>query len=513
MPFIKLTISPGQALLLLIDHYKNDTSKLNELKKLYLSGPQNHDDFDKIQSLFSHRILSSYQIDFDPMTISEDATRRYFETHLAYESLAHGLDKINISDLKQHVDNLYGLLCAGDKYEIEHVLQGEVRLSDPVVYKEYSDYLKKLRTKQLFPQFSDEQREKIELLVKSSFLGVANAWYNILPLDIYDTGIYSETERGRLILDEQDSTRSQNLGLIKSSMPIALDDIARSQDDIPYLKPADQASFIENTQWVQANFDKMVHPFSNSISGTMLCQLRANAKLKGADQGVFTHSGEQMQTFIQLLASSMTFYSGGHTLYEFIAPLSLAAVRNEFSSTSGFEQLNLESTYLTGNETAFDAALKDTLEYNKIFLMRQLLHSQMKLIQQERNKIIKHLEFLKGFSVNQKTTICFGLFTRRFEKRLLIQDAFTQTIRFIERGDLKSAIQEITDCRQKLIQKYGKTNFWGNKSSSLKLLELAEKTLDSESSKNLYFPLMKTSQQEDIQEPHEPIKSRPGNMR
>ena len=122
----------------------------------------------------------------------------------------------------------------------------------------------------MFPDLSAAEREKVELLVKSSFLGVVNAWYTPMPLNIYGTGIYSEANKGKEIVKGQDSTRNQNLGLMKGHMPLALDDIARSDKEIPYLKPSDQAAFVEHAQWVKSNFGKMVHQFSNSISGTML---------------------------------------------------------------------------------------------------------------------------------------------------------------------------------------------------------------------------------------------------
>ena len=37
----KTVISPGQGLILLIAHYKDDVDKVNRLKKLYLSGADN----------------------------------------------------------------------------------------------------------------------------------------------------------------------------------------------------------------------------------------------------------------------------------------------------------------------------------------------------------------------------------------------------------------------------------------------------------------------------------------
>ena len=172
MPKYSAIISPGQGLLLLIDHYKNDPIKVDKLKKLYLSGAETTSDAEEIKTLLKNPVLSSYKVSFEATTINEDATRRYFETHLAYESLTHGLSKIDHSELKAHADNLYALIPADKKADIEHILNGEVRSQDNNLFKEYADYINKIRKGDMFPDLSAAEREKIELLAKSSFLGL-----------------------------------------------------------------------------------------------------------------------------------------------------------------------------------------------------------------------------------------------------------------------------------------------------------------------------------------------------
>ena len=83
------TISPGQGLLLLIDHYKIDQTKVDRLKKLYLSGAETTADAEEIKELLKDPVLSSYKVSFEATTINEDATRRYFETHLASQESPH----------------------------------------------------------------------------------------------------------------------------------------------------------------------------------------------------------------------------------------------------------------------------------------------------------------------------------------------------------------------------------------------------------------------------------------
>ena len=102
----KPVISPGQGLLLLMNHYKNNERKTEQLKKLYLSGATDASKKQKIKSLLNDKILIGYKISYDAKVINDDPTRRYFETHLCYESLKNGLDKISIAELTSHTEQL-----------------------------------------------------------------------------------------------------------------------------------------------------------------------------------------------------------------------------------------------------------------------------------------------------------------------------------------------------------------------------------------------------------------------
>ncbi|MDP1601961.1 MAG: hypothetical protein Q8M03_01725 [Legionella sp.] len=490
----KPVISPGQGLLLLLDHYKENTAKALQLKKLYLSGAETPDKESAIRRLLQDPVLDSYQVSFDAATINNDPTRRYFETHLSYESLTHGLSEINLCDLEQHVERLHSMVPDDKKGSIAHVLNGDFEKTDKDLFKEYGDYINKINSGKMFPNLSTDDKRKLELLVKSSFLGVINAWYTPMPLNIYGTGIYSESNKGKVMTADQETTRNQNLGLLKGHMPIALNDIARSETEIPYLKPSDQASFVKHAKWVESNFGKMVHPFSNSISGTMLCQLRAHAKLQKEGQGVFTDSASKMAQFSQLLTSAMLFNSGGHTLNEFTAPLTLSSVRSEFQNIPQFNSINLESIYLTGNQTAFDAALDDSIQYNKTLLLRQNLHAQIKNKNpvdlqklrevQELNKLDDYILKVKdritklqyGYNQDIKNQFLSPL-RAGIQKNVLIQYGLKQVISCMERGDLTHAQTIINVLRNTLESKYGKNNFWGELSESYKIVESVDKEL------------------------------------
>lgn len=96
-------ISPGQALLILIDHYKNDPEKWQNLKNLYLVGIDSSDNEEKINNYLQDSLLSNYVISSTPKDINKDPVRRFFETHLAWETLQCAIDKIELIDLMNYL--------------------------------------------------------------------------------------------------------------------------------------------------------------------------------------------------------------------------------------------------------------------------------------------------------------------------------------------------------------------------------------------------------------------------
>ena len=375
----KPVISPAQALLILIDYHKVDLVKTALLKTLYLSGSKNTDGQDIKTHLINHPALADYQVSYDVSTINNDPTRRYFETHLAYETILSNLHKIDKDDLEMHFYQLSDQLPADIRNDFEDALNGFVCEDDDHLSKEYASYIAKLTTGTLLPTLDQTARKKIILLVQCSFLAVLNTLFIPLPLNIYSTGLYSAENKGKVFKDEQKTTKNQHLGLMKGHMPIPHDDIAHSPTVLPFWKPSDHCTYDEDAIWVKANFAKMVHPFSNSISGTMLAQLRTHIKFRNEGETFFTKSLGKFSLYTQLSLSTMLYYSGGHSLYEFIFPLSLNAVQQEFSFMQGFNDINLESMFLIDNQVAFTKALNAAIDYNKVILLRAKLHAALQM--------------------------------------------------------------------------------------------------------------------------------------
>ena len=280
MPTVKLCISPAQGLLILLQRAKKDSKKYNSLKKKYLSGAETSQAAQEIQALMQNELSDAYDISYQPQTINKDASRRYFETHLAYETLKKGLSKISIGDLKEHYFNMLDLFDTQEKQMILAQLEGKMVNQDVI---EYSTLITSIEEKKIFQEygFNSDSRQKIILLAACSYLGllICNYIKEIPYNEIYHTGFYLPEQRGRKQKINQEKFWHHHRGVMQPMMPLSVSDIAWSKDKIPFLKPSDKSTYTEST-WVRANFKKMVHPFSNSISGTMLAQLRVCAYFK-----------------------------------------------------------------------------------------------------------------------------------------------------------------------------------------------------------------------------------------
>ncbi len=99
MPQLKVIITPSQALLILMDKYQNNPDTFTSLKKLYLNGITSPQEKNHLDQYLRDEALTRYEVSTLPNDINEDASRRYFETHLAYYTLIDSVDQLSESDL------------------------------------------------------------------------------------------------------------------------------------------------------------------------------------------------------------------------------------------------------------------------------------------------------------------------------------------------------------------------------------------------------------------------------
>ncbi|OGT52494.1 MAG: hypothetical protein A3E84_03190 [Gammaproteobacteria bacterium RIFCSPHIGHO2_12_FULL_42_13] len=378
-----MIISFGQALLLLMDHHRGDKELLAKIKRLYLLGiPNQPADSDVsrqfMRALLNDDVLQDYQISVDPDVISEDSSRRLFETHLAFETLKAVITRLNRVDVVSHYTALYAMLPISSQAAFNGYFTGSAPAG---VATEFADAVSQLHVNPHFKIFSPTDLNKMELLLRIGLLGVIIARIFDLPLDIYGRGFFSLAARGRTVKEPPTVAVGRlttlSRGLMKSYMPTFYGDITHRDSGFSYLKPADAYQFKRGTAWPEYHFSSLIHPFSGSISGTMLILLRACKHLANQENLLF-NTREKMGNFLVCFSSLLLCHSGGHSFFEFLAPLEIPEVRCAFSFIPGFEQLNLATLLMDGNEQAVDTALEKAIEYNTHILKLRAVHEDIK---------------------------------------------------------------------------------------------------------------------------------------
>lgn len=370
-------ISVGQALLILLDKYREGDDFNPELCRLYVCGIQNQEDTNKLNTWLHDNVLSDYIVSDDIEIIDSDPARRYFETQLAYNTLNNFLNKINLQDLTDYYDSL-------------------MTISNKKV-----DWNKKLKFKQSLERINEERyrnlgesnRKKLELLIKITYLGqhnVNNKLFSLpmLPIKQYLFGFYSKKNRGRST-KKDNSIGSSNLGILKSTMPIPRNDIAYVDNFWDFTRAPDQAKYDRKAKWVVANFKGKIHPFINSISGTTIAQLR-NAKHLANRGKLPFKTQEEFKIFIACFASAMLFTSGAHSFHEILGVFQLPEVKSSFAFLGSEININEGSILLSDNNiVSLNESLNKAIDYNKAILGKRKLHASLPKNEEERSQFFQ----------------------------------------------------------------------------------------------------------------------------
>lgn len=386
------TISVGQALLILMDKFKDNKTASFELKKLYLSGAKDKAYKGNLESWLKDPALQEYNIARDAHTIDEDPTRRYFETHLAFWTLTYSLRELPLKDLTWYRDILFKAMPGPLQNKARVVLFNTYEDLPPAckaddMLCQYNSSINKLKATGYFPHCDEDPRAraKMRILMQISYLSILNAqvYAYVVPLRIYGKGFFAQESRGRIEKDNQFEVKSQHFGLMKSYMPLPRFDIAFANEAASYQRPADRHTFDESASWCIDNFNRLVHPFSCSISGTILGNLNVLAYHR-QNQDVMTASGSNplqrnkyvfskgsmFASYLQAFMSLMVFNSGGHSFHELTYVLSIPEIQQVFSAIPAFKEFTMENLFLIANQKAFDQAISAAIKYNKQILKR-----------------------------------------------------------------------------------------------------------------------------------------------
>lgn len=263
---------------------------------------------------------------------------------------------------------------------LTHVKEGVT--TDKFSGLEYSDALRKLKSKDSYLGFTEEQRTKMALLVRSSFLCVTILRHIptlpfTLPMDLYKQGYYAIENRGAMKKDSYETVKSSNLGLMLSYMWLPDNDEAKAAEIVSYPRIADRNTIKYPSDWVLDNFSYLVHPFSCSISGTMLIHHKVLKQLQLDGKLVFnTH--KKFYDYLKSFVPLMLFNSGGHTFHEFMYPLRLPQLQEAFAFIKDYDKLNNETLFMSENNDAFNKAINKAISYNKIILANKTLQHSVR---------------------------------------------------------------------------------------------------------------------------------------
>lgn len=431
-----MTISIGQALLILIDKNANIAPAsfyLKQLKNLYFSGFKTPEDFSWLEKIKQDPFLHGYQISTSPEVINEDASRRYFETHLAFKSMQYKIKNFSLNLAKLHYENIKaafkdlggdlddaafkktghkiivrdyaaelinrkkkGLnpedlikgLSKREQETIDRLFSGHYIESDHETAKEYADLIIQLQNN---TELSFQDKEKAIILLKSWRLSMIllrkikkyqelGLYFvdNIPGPNLYHQGIYLPEHRGRKIKEEEHHTSgTQAFGLMKNYMPLPQDDKAFASAPFDYLKPSEMSTYINEAEWIKYSMGLLVHPYSNAISGVMLLQLRIMLKLN-IEEKLCLNNKDKLQDYLAVMIAILTAYTGGHSLLEFTTPICLPQLKQYFSFMSEYDQITLESMFKEYNEEAFEHALSKTIAYHNQLLKRSRVQTELK---------------------------------------------------------------------------------------------------------------------------------------
>lgn len=401
----KIKISIGQAILLILQQSSLSSIERSKIESMYLSGCKSPEDAEFLNKIIarekeSNKYLQSCEISVSPEVIDNDPSRRYFETHLAHNITVKEIKAMSLEQVKSHYESLLDLIRSYEPSlatSLTNVM--DRRLAPPWdmarIKKIGADVYEYFCTiAEAEKKFGKDDFEKLKYVIASTLLGVVASCissqkikenpedFEILPMDLYGRGLFSSEKRGRTL--REGSHFFSTTGIIKSMAPVPYhDDAVRYEDE---KKPFDFKS-TSNSQyvlglvsknWSDQSFSLLFHPFVNTISGTMLCQLRASKKLMEEGKLSF-ESPNSFLNYVKCLVSSMLYLAGGHSLYEFTYPLTLPEVVEGYASIPHFaEDMTLSRMFYETNTEAFHNALNRAEKYNLQMIERALVLEELR---------------------------------------------------------------------------------------------------------------------------------------
>ncbi len=402
-----MQITSFQALTLLIEH-KPHLLKDKHIAQLYICGCHDVPDQLMLDVLLEDEILSEYDIVETVEDTTEDEVRRFFESHLMLQYLLADIDSLDASLLSGFLNSLYACLSPKQFHDVTQYVFNNKKTKEmtelygyevpeygacitellkpgsyPVLVSDFDD---ETTTGKFRAQKLKERKQKIELIVKCSYIAMAFINNENYPLNIYDEedSIYDPKNRGRIIkrgpseakYDEQ-VVRSQHLGIMKSYMPVPRFGFLDAGKPSLFKRCTDNCKPFNSGAWIKQHRFNRLSPFVTAISGTLLCQLRFIRHF--LDKGTFVYKDNPKQCFLyfRTLISAMQYLNGGHCLFEFCGPLALPQVKKAFKQDASMNSITLQALFADDNNPNLIKAFQETLAYQQCVLAKKSAHQLM----------------------------------------------------------------------------------------------------------------------------------------
>jgi hypothetical protein len=422
----KVDIAVDQALLILLDRYRGDLDKFSQLKKLYLSGVTGQDSLNALKAFLESSELSVYQVCDSFETANKSATRRYFESNLALESLK----QYKFSpELRLYSD----LVSESASSSIDILLKRKT---------EYGDCAALLESTEALPHMSDETKDIAYemLLLSASAVDICRTNCQV-SLDIYNAEVLSVQQNSAAYKQkDQQLVRLLHGGNLLSHAPLPRDDelfLTDRVSDLDFTRATLSSTGVIGSFWVNKLTDSKVHPFVNSISGTVLAQIRIAIHSLTVDMFPFKEQ-KTFKEFFRAFISTLVYFLGGHSLYEFVYLFQRDDIKNSLGKYLNLGDINLESLFLQDNDMAFEKALDKTIQYNKQIIQRKTVRTQL-FSRVQRQPPASEGMFSWGKGISENLSDCLT----EVEKYLLTGMDMMRKLHYVDPEDFEKAKQEV----------------------------------------------------------------------
>ncbi|WP_338634983.1 hypothetical protein [Spirobacillus cienkowskii] len=425
--------SPFQFLLMVYcnEEYHKKLRHFN-LEKILLTGiPQ-----DQIRRMVSILNLTEKIIDFNEIDSLNDPVRRFFETKLAFRiSKKILVDVYFINKLKFFFEiaflNLLNIstsdpLCKNIfiKNKIHYIKEegrNPRKLLNLLYYAKEKYDLKAETMLHTLENYSSSEKNIIDKFLNYTWLSLYYEYtikgYKKQILDVYGKDCLSNAYRGKILKEDQFkksmdekfySSYSSKAGIMRSSDPAPYYDrvihpryssnnrLAIIDDRCPDMHIPKLSSQEKNHPY---HISKLgVHPFVNSLSGTILAILRVYIEtlcetvLKNSNGAIkphhfvynnfkyeFARDNQFFINFFKLATSLLLYLEGGHCLIEFYLILKIPEVQRQLSSVvPGFQNIRFEYLYKETNEKEFNLAIQESYKYMEVYLNRKEMLKELR---------------------------------------------------------------------------------------------------------------------------------------